>query len=72
MSDPGAKGLIFLPYLAGERSPIWDPHARGVFAGLSIHHKRADLARAVAESIGFAIRVCIYHQLASCQNPSLI
>jgi xylulokinase len=55
-SEPGAKGLIFLPYLAGERSPIWDPNARGVFSGLSIRHKRADLARAVAESIGFAIR----------------
>ena len=52
----GARKLIFLPYLSGERTPIWDFHARGVFLGLALHHGTADLARAVMESTGFAIR----------------
>ncbi len=52
----GSRGLLFLPYLAGERSPHWDPHARGAFLGLSLSHQWPDLARAVLESIGFAIR----------------
>jgi len=52
----GAGGLIFLPYLAGERAPIWDPEARGVFFGLTLNHKREHLARAVLESVAFALR----------------
>ena len=52
----GAGNLLFLPYLAGERAPLWDPHARGVFLGLSLNHGRKELMRAVAESVGFAIR----------------
>jgi xylulokinase len=51
----GAGGLIFLPYLAGERAPLWDPHARGVFQGLSLATGRAELARAVSEGVCFAI-----------------
>ncbi|MDR0877077.1 MAG: hypothetical protein LBN21_03410 [Treponema sp.] len=54
--EAGAGGLLFLPYLAGERAPIWDPHARGVFLGLSLSTGRAELARAVIEGICFAIR----------------
>ncbi|MDQ6794791.1 MAG: FGGY-family carbohydrate kinase [Chloroflexota bacterium] len=54
--EPGADGLVFLPYLAGERSPIWDPDARGAFIGLTLHHRRGHLARAVLESAAFAIR----------------
>ena len=53
---PGSQGLIFLPYLAGERAPLWDPHARGVLQGLSLATGRAELARAVSEGICFAIR----------------
>jgi xylulokinase len=53
---PGAGGLIFLPYLVGERAPLWDPHARGVFQGLSLATGRAELARAVAEGICLAVR----------------
>ena len=53
---PGSRRLIFLPYLSGERTPIWDPHARGVFLGLALHHNTGDLARAVLESTGYAIR----------------
>ena len=53
---PGADGLVFLPYLAGERSPLWDPSARGVFAGLTLRHTRAHLVRAILEAAALAIR----------------
>lgn len=53
---PGADGLIFLPYLAGERSPIWDRNARGVFFGLSYDKTRAHLVRAMMEGVGFSLR----------------
>ncbi|TAL09364.1 MAG: carbohydrate kinase, partial [Chloroflexota bacterium] len=53
---PGADGLVFLPYLAGERSPIWDPEARGAFVGLTLQHDRGHLARAVLEASALAIR----------------
>jgi len=52
----GAGKLLFLPYLAGERAPLWDPEARGAFIGLSLKHGRREMARAVAESAGFAMR----------------
>ena len=50
---PGANGLIFLPYLLGERAPIWNDDARGVFFGLERMHTRKDMTRAVFESAGF-------------------
>jgi xylulokinase len=53
---PGAAGLVFLPYLAGERSPLWDPDARGAFVGLSLAHGRAHLTRAILEAAALAIR----------------
>ncbi|MBI3747983.1 MAG: hypothetical protein HY262_03930 [Chloroflexi bacterium] len=52
----GADGLVFLPYLAGERSPIWDPEARGVLAGLTLGHGRAHISRAIIEASALAIR----------------
>ncbi len=55
-TPPGADGLVFLPYLAGERSPIWDPTATGVFAGLTLSHGRGHLARAIVEASALAIR----------------
>jgi xylulokinase len=55
-SSPGAGGLVFLPYLAGERAPIWDHHARGVFLGLNLETGKGETARAIAEGICFAIR----------------
>ena len=51
---PGAAGLLFLPYLAGERSPLMDPRARGTFVGLTGRHGRAELVRAVLEGVAFA------------------
>ncbi|TME34423.1 MAG: xylulokinase, partial [Chloroflexi bacterium] len=53
---PGANGLLFLPYLAGERSPIWDPHARGAFVGLTLGHRAPHLARAIMEAAALALR----------------
>ena len=53
---PGADGLVFLPYLAGERSPLWDPDARGAFVGLTLGHGRAHLTRAILEAAALAIR----------------
>lgn len=55
-SGPGARGLIVLPYFAGERTPIFDPDARGVIAGLTLSHTRGDLYRAVLEATGFGVR----------------
>ncbi|HWR10291.1 MAG TPA: FGGY family carbohydrate kinase [Rectinemataceae bacterium] len=52
----GADNLLFLPYLSGERAPLWNPDARAVFVGLSLRHGRKEMARAVAESAGFAMR----------------
>jgi xylulokinase len=55
-SPPGANGLLFLPYLMGERSPHWNPKARGAFVGLTIRHTRADIIRAVLE--GVSMNLC--------------
>ena len=52
----GADGLVVLPYFAGERTPIFDPQARGVIAGLTLRHGRGHLFRAVYEGIAFGIR----------------
>ena len=54
--SPGADGLIFLPYLTGERAPHNDPHARGGWLGLTARHERRHMARAVLEGICFALR----------------
>ncbi|MCZ8522647.1 MULTISPECIES: gluconokinase [Paenibacillus] len=48
---PGADGLIFHPYLAGERAPLWDANARGSFFGLGLHHKKQHMIRAVLEGV---------------------
>lgn len=55
-SPPGANRLIFLPYLYGERSPIWDSRARGVFFGLSQATTKADMVRAVLEGTAYGLR----------------
>jgi xylulokinase len=53
---PGSEGLLVLPYLAGERTPVFDPQARGVVAGLTLRHGRGHLFRAAYEGISFGIR----------------
>jgi xylulokinase len=57
-SPPGANGVIVLPYFApgGERSPIWDPYARGVIFGLTLANQRRDLVRAVLEASAYALK----------------
>jgi len=56
LSGPGANGLLMLPYFAGERTPIMDPQARGMIAGLTLSHTRGDLYRAALEATGFGVR----------------
>jgi xylulokinase len=53
---PGAEGLVFLPYLSGERTPHADPDARGAFVGLTLRHDRGGLVRAVLEGVAFGLR----------------
>ncbi len=53
---PGAGGLLFLPYLTGERCPYPDPEARGAFVGLTLSHDRRHLTRAVLEGVAFGLR----------------
>jgi xylulokinase len=54
--SPGSDGLLFLPYLTGERSPYPDPLARGAFVGLTVSHDRRHLTRAVLEGVAFGLR----------------
>lgn len=53
--EPGSAGLIFHPYLAGERAPLWNANARGSFFGLGMHHKKEHMMRAVLEGINMNI-----------------
>lgn len=55
-SPPGSNGLIFFPYMAGERAPLWNSYARGMFIGLSMETKREHIVRAVFEGTAFAVR----------------
>ncbi|MGD6747904.1 FGGY-family carbohydrate kinase [Streptomyces sp. BH106] len=55
-SGPGANGLLMLPYFAGERTPVDDPRARGVIAGLTLGHTRGDLYRSALEATAFGVR----------------
>jgi xylulokinase len=56
-SPPGSRNLLFLPYLRGERSPRWNPAARGAFVGLTAAHGRGDLIRSVMEGVAFNLKV---------------
>jgi xylulokinase len=58
-APPGSDGLLFLPYLTGERTPHADPLARGAFVGLRVDQERAHLTRAVLEGVAFALRDCL-------------
>ena len=54
--EPGAEGVVFLPYLSGERTPHADPNARAAFTGLSLEHTRGVLVRAVLEGVAYGLR----------------
>ncbi len=64
-TPPGANGLTFLPYLAGERAPLWDPQARGALLGLGLGSTRADIARAVYEGLALSL-AHIVRTMAEC------
>lgn len=68
----GSDGLLFLPYLTGERTPHADPDARGVFFGLSLRHTKAHMARAVLEGVTFSLRECLDLLCALGQSCSLV
>jgi xylulokinase len=59
VTPPGAEGLYFLPYLAGERTPHADPLARGAFVGLTLRHARGHLVRAIMEGVTYSLRDCL-------------
>ena len=59
VTPPGAEGLFFLPYLAGERTPHADPLARGAFVGLTLRHSRGHLVRAILEGVTYSLRDCL-------------
>jgi xylulokinase len=56
-APPGCDGLLFLPYLMGERSPLWDPQARACFIGLTMTHGKKHIIRAVLEGVAFNMRL---------------
>ncbi|MEO0986537.1 MAG: xylulokinase [Cyanobacteria bacterium J06639_14] len=58
-SPPGARGVMFLPHLTGERSPFMDPDTRGAWVNLSLAHTQADLIRAVLEGVAFSLRAAL-------------
>jgi xylulokinase len=58
-SPPGANNLLYLPYLLGERSPRWNPKARGAYFGLTMQHNRADIIRATLEGITLNLKVIL-------------
>ena len=64
---PGANGVLFLPYLIGERSPLWNLNARGAFVGLNASTKKSDLSRAVLEGVGYNLRIIL--EAVTAQQP---
>ncbi|MDO9545268.1 MAG: xylulokinase [Pelolinea sp.] len=61
---PGCEGLLFHPYLMGERTPYWNPYLRGDFVGITAHHKLHHFTRAILEGVAFSIRDC-YQEITS-------
>lgn len=68
---PGAEGLLFLPYLSGERCPVFDENAAGAFTGLRLQHGRGHLARAVMEGVGYSLKQVFGYVTASVAPESL-
>ncbi|MBQ9942598.1 MAG: xylulokinase [Christensenellaceae bacterium] len=68
-SPLGSNGLLFLPYLQGERAPHWDAHAKGVFLGLTMKHTANDMKRAVYE--GIAMNLGLVHQVLAANAPKV-
>lgn len=66
-TSPGAGGIVFLPYVMGERSPVFDPLAQGIFFGVSLRHTRAHFIRAIMEGVACSIR----HRLAISEEQGI-
>lgn len=58
-SPPGSNGLLFLPYLMGERSPRWNPDARAGFVGIGMEHRRSDFLRAIEEGVAMNLNIVL-------------
>lgn len=71
-SPVGAKGLLYLPYLTGERSPRWNPHATGAFLGMTMEHTRADYLRAGIEGVAMNLAVILEAQRKNAGIQELI
>ncbi len=71
-TPPGARGLLFLPYLLGERTPHMDPDARGVLFGLTVRHQRGEIVRAVLEGVSFACLDAVRALEAGGGHPSRV
>lgn len=67
-AEPGADSLLFLPYLLGERAPVWDADAKGVFVGLTMKHKKQQIIRSAIEGICFTLHQLI-NKLESAYGP---
>ncbi len=65
--SPGSDGLIFLPYMAGERTPIWDPKAKGIYYGLDFEKTKGHFIRAAMEGVGFSLR----HNLETAEDAGV-
>lgn len=59
-SPPGSKGLLFMPYLRGERSPWWNSYAKGSFIGLSAEHTKYDFCRSIVEGVSFQLAIIMH------------
>jgi len=72
-SPIGARGVLFLPFLAGSRSPYYNPAARGTLIGLELEHTRADMARAVMEGVAYEIRDCfaVHQEILQAQGQPI-
>lgn len=68
----GSRNLIFLPYLGGERAPIWDANARGSFVGLTRMHQKPEMARAVIEGIIFNLYDAAFSLIKNTKKPVAI
>ncbi len=72
-AQPGSKGLLYLPHLLGERSPRWNPKARGAFIGLTYAHTRAEMLRTVMEGVALNLEIILSSmRRAGCKINSLV